>query len=121
MRAARTAFGEAVASGSRNQTRAGSRYLATPLSSRPYYHGAFHPAPTTLDKGKGKGKGKRREDIKYDIGGVSHSTERQAFFAKQGPGEVESLGADWGSGQEEIIEGIEPGRVVECRRCVVLQ
>ena len=110
MRAARIAIGESVGSSSRSSARAVTR-VPLPLASRSIHYGAFHQTSSRLDKGK------RREDIKYDTGGVSHSLERQAYFATPGSGvsEVAEGGADWGSLEAETV-GLEPGRVVECRR-----
>jgi hypothetical protein len=111
MKAARFAIGESIGSSSRSTP----RFLArTPLfpASRSIHYGAFQATSTRLDKGK------RREDIKYDTGGVSHSLERQAYFSKSQSGPSSSTGdagADWGSPSEEVV-GLEPGRVVECRR-----
>jgi len=110
MRAARVALTEAVGSSSRPTVRPIARSPLTP-ASRSISHGAFQATTSRLDKGK------RREDIKYDTGGVGHSLERQAYFVKSGAGPSEA-GADWGSAPEEVV-GLEPGRVVECRRYVI--
>jgi hypothetical protein len=109
MRAARIALTEAVGSSSRSTLRHVARSPIT-STSRSIHYGAFQPTTSRLDKGK------RREDIKYDTGGVGHSLERQAYFVKSDSGPSEA-GADWGSVPEEVV-GLEPGRVVECRRCV---
>jgi hypothetical protein len=108
MRAARIALTEAVGSSSKSTLRHVARSPIT-STSRSIHYGAFQPT-SRLDKGK------RREDIKYDTGGVGHSLERQAYFVKSDSGPSEA-GADWGSVPEEVV-GLEPGRVVECRRCV---
>jgi hypothetical protein len=110
MRVARIALGETVASSSRVSSRLVSRQAIVPVSRRANHHGAFQPTPTRLDKGK------RREDIKYDTGGVGHSIERQAYFANSASSEIGESAADWGSTPEDVMQGIEPGRVVECRR-----
>ena len=110
MRAARIALGETIASSSRPSTRLVSRQAVLPGARRARHHGALQPTPTRLDKGK------RREDIKYDTGAVGHSVERQAYFANAGNSDIGG-GGDWGSSPEET-QGIEPGRVVECRRYV---
>jgi hypothetical protein len=113
MRVARIALGETVASSSRVSNRLVSRQAIIPASRRANHHGAFQPTPTRLDKGK------RREDIKYDTGGVGHSIERQAYFANSVSSEIGGSAADWGSTPEDVLQGIEPGRVVECRRYVL--
>jgi len=110
MRAARNALTEAVGSSSRSTVPPIARSPLYP-ASRSIHYGAFRPTTSRLDKGK------RREDIKYDTGGVGHSLERQAYFVKSGAGPSEA-GADWGSVPEEVV-GLGPGRVVECRRCVL--
>ena len=110
MRAARIALTEATGSSSRSTVRFVARSPLTP-ASRSVHHGALQPTTSRLDKGK------RREDIKYDTGGVGHSLERQAYFVKSGS-EPSEAGADWGSVPEEVV-GLEPGRVVECRRYVI--
>ena len=115
MRVARIALCESLGSSSRSNSRSAAR-LPLPLSSsRSIHHGAFQPTASRLDKGK------RREDIKYDKGGVAHSLERQAYFAQSGSGSSQAgeSGADWGSLEAETV-GLEPGRVVECRRSVSL-
>jgi len=111
MRAARIALGETIASSSRPSTRLVSRQAVLPGARRARHHGALQPTPTRLDKGK------RREDIKYDTGAVGHSIERQVYFANAGSSEIGG-GGDWGSSPEDVMQGIEPGRVVECRRYV---
>lgn len=110
MRAARIALGETIGSSSRSVNRAVSR-APLYIASRSIQHGAFQPTQSRLDKGK------RREDIKYDSGAVGHSLERQAYFATSGTGtsDVVEAGANWGSAEEEVA-GLEPGRVVDCRR-----
>lgn len=70
----------------------------------------------------GKGKGKRREDVRYDIGGAGQSNDKQAYFQRSVGGSASTedvgLGSDWVIDGSDAIEGIEPGRVVECRRYV---
>lgn len=73
--------------------------------------------PPDLNASPSLGKGKRREDIRYDLGGASLSSERLAFSQELEGSEREELGADWmTSDGEAVSEGIEPGRVVEARR-----
>jgi hypothetical protein len=121
MRVSTRYLGDAVASSSRGSAASSSRAIrsAIPISAsiRLNHCAAFQASTPRLDKGK------RREDIKYDIGGVAHSIERQAYFAQSASGSsstsVEAVGSEWGVETEEVANGIEPGRVVECRRYVV--
>lgn len=67
-------------------------------------------------------KGKRREDIRYDIGGAGHSNDKQAYFAKPISSSTEEggVGSDWVVDGSDVSGGVESGRVVECRRYVLL-
>jgi hypothetical protein len=121
MRVSTRYLGDAVASSSRSSAASSSRAVrsALPISAaiRLKHSAAFQASTPRRDKGK------RREDISYDIGGVAHSIERQAYFAQSASGSssksAEDAGSRWGTETEEVANGIEPGRVVECRRYVV--
>lgn len=121
----------AVASSSRSTKRTvgSSRPRRVVIGSRFNHHSAVststyspdRPPPTAI---QGKGKGKRREDIRYDIGGAGQSNDKQAYFQQSIGGsattEDAGLGSDWVIDGGDTVEGIEPGRVVECRRYVLL-
>jgi len=114
MRGSARYLSDALSSSSRSAS--SSRVnIGRSASSIPALRRYEHTAPPAK-----RDKGKRREDIKYDLGGVGHSIERQAYFARSASGSsssrIEEAGAEWGLDTEDVAAGIDPGRVVECRR-----
>ena len=112
----------AVASSSRSSVRPTARCQLghAVIGSRYKHQNALSTSLTDIapPPPKGKGKGKRREDIRYDIGGAGQSNDKMAYFQKASGGAADEggLGADWVMDGGDPIEGIETGRVVECRR-----
>lgn len=78
--------------------------------STPSPRSLFSDVPLNLGR---SGKGKERERVSYRPETAGVSTEQRAYFA----GEDEGGLPGWGDGTDEAsLAGLEPGRVVECRR-----
>lgn len=105
--------------GSSRRAAFGSRVLLSRLNSTaatPNHH-PRHNLPPHIESRIGKSKParlgtKREERVAFQIGDGGISNERREFFTQIDEGGFGDPEA------EEVVAGLEPGRVVECRRYV---